>query len=462
VVASITDKTPGKPRLLVITYHFPPDGSVGGLRWSGLSKYLARQGWEVHVVTASPATGQEDIPGRYLHSCTPNHTINDFYNRVARRIRAVRGSIREKTGPGAPAAKSASPAALVPNADATRGLNPLTWMRTSIASWMSFPDYGRGWIIPAARKARSLMERHAFDVIVSSGPPHSAHLAATLACRDDPRRLWIDMRDPWAALLNMSWSLNMYNSAATRRTVRMLERLVFNRARGIITNTPEFAREVRASYPDLDVAYISNGIDRERLPAPATTKFDGLSIAYAGTLYLSRDLSPVIRAMHLVVESCPELRAELKLRVAGSMDGPLKSKLESEVARAGLEETVEVRGRVLATEAMDMINRSHLALVLAQDQPTQIPAKLYECVAVGVRTLVIAEPHSAAAHEATRLGADTLDASDVTGIAKLIEEVCRNRDSRFTPRVDIGYEAIAAQMDDVLREAPSVLPAGAR
>jgi hypothetical protein len=47
------NSNPAKRRLLVITYHFPPDGSVGGQRWAGLSKYLARLGWEVHVITAA-------------------------------------------------------------------------------------------------------------------------------------------------------------------------------------------------------------------------------------------------------------------------------------------------------------------------------------------------------------------------------------------------------------------------
>src|SRR2546426_1615965 len=46
-------------RVLVITYHFPPDGSVGGLRWAGITKYLARLGWKVAVVTGA-APGEND------------------------------------------------------------------------------------------------------------------------------------------------------------------------------------------------------------------------------------------------------------------------------------------------------------------------------------------------------------------------------------------------------------------
>src|SRR5256885_5040333 len=52
-------------------------------------------------------------------------------------------------------------------------------------------------------------------------------------------------------------------------------------------------------------------------------------------------------------------------------------------------------------------------LVLAQYQPLCVPAKLYESVALGTPTLVIAEPDSAAAREARRLGAMTVDAAEI-------------------------------------------------
>src|SRR3982751_5669206 len=74
-------------RLLVISYHFPPDGAVGGQRWAGLSKYLARLGWEVHVVTAAAGGGLQPIPGVHRHFCRRRRTLNDVYKSVAGRLR---------------------------------------------------------------------------------------------------------------------------------------------------------------------------------------------------------------------------------------------------------------------------------------------------------------------------------------------------------------------------------------
>src|SRR2546422_11690511 len=78
-------------RLLVITYHFPPDGSVGGLRWAGITKYLARLGWEVVVVTAVPPSGSDAAVGVQVESCPRFRTLLEAYQglrRLAQRPRA--------------------------------------------------------------------------------------------------------------------------------------------------------------------------------------------------------------------------------------------------------------------------------------------------------------------------------------------------------------------------------------
>src|SRR4051794_37614156 len=45
--------SPG-PRLLLISYHFPPSQTAGALRWQKLSRYAAERGWGLDVVTLHP------------------------------------------------------------------------------------------------------------------------------------------------------------------------------------------------------------------------------------------------------------------------------------------------------------------------------------------------------------------------------------------------------------------------
>src|SRR3954468_24007324 len=79
-------------RLLIITYHFPPDGAIGGQRWAGLSKYLARLGWEVHVVTSSAAHYGEEPSNVRRHTPRPRRTLNDLYKSAIGRVRSAGSS----------------------------------------------------------------------------------------------------------------------------------------------------------------------------------------------------------------------------------------------------------------------------------------------------------------------------------------------------------------------------------
>ena len=72
------------PRLLVITYYFPPDGSVGGLRWAGIAKYLTRLGWKVSVLTAARQDGSDPAGDAQVEWCPRRRTLMDYYEVLRR------------------------------------------------------------------------------------------------------------------------------------------------------------------------------------------------------------------------------------------------------------------------------------------------------------------------------------------------------------------------------------------
>ncbi len=430
----------GDRRLLVITYHFPPDGSVGGLRWAGLSKYLARRGWEVHVITSATPDAATAQAGVVVHHIPRRRTLNDHYQATVVRRRRARNAAAPTTHDPAP-----SPAA-APHPFR----QPLTWLRKSMGTALAFPDVGRGWIVRAGMAARAQLRQREFAAVISSGPPHSAHLANLIACAGLPGKMWVDMRDPWSepAFTRAAHALDRFDG--TIHLIRTLERLVVRRASRIVVNTPEFGAHMRDKYPAAPIAVVSNGIDVEGLPPAADSKFDGLSIAYAGSLYFNRNLTPVINALEAFFAAHPDARDAVKLRLAGNMEPEHVTRFWSEVEAASLHGNVELLGQLPRADAMDLINRSHLSLVLAQDQRVQVPAKLYECVAMGIPTLVIAEPSSAAAREGQRIGAIACDPADVSGIQSLIERLWLDRDAGAPATASIGYDAISGQMAALL------------
>src|SRR5256884_5780381 len=163
------------PRLLVITYHFGSNGAVGGLRWTGITKYLVRLGWEVRVITAAPPEHAS------VESCPRFWTILDTC-RLLRRL-AVRQS----------------PASFPDGSWSEPGTEfqgLLGKVRSEVAAFLAFPDESRGWVFRAALRARSVIRRFQPHVVVSSGPPHSAHLVAGVATPRAATRRVIDPRGP--------------------------------------------------------------------------------------------------------------------------------------------------------------------------------------------------------------------------------------------------------------------------
>jgi len=435
-----TTSTRDARRLLVISYHFPPDGAIGGQRWAGLSKHLARLGWEVHVITASAAGPEQPIPNVQRHVHRRRRTLDDVYKVVAGRLRQ----------------RSSTDQQLQPEySDRPRSslLRPIAAVRRVLAGSMYFPDGGRGWVGAAAGAARALLRERKFDVVVTSGPPHSSHFAGLAATIGGGPQFWIDMRDPWSLTHGLGAPPDWF-VRAERFMLRRLERLVFPRATKVIVNTQQFALALREAEPELDVVCLPNGVDREQLPQRDPGAVKQGSIAYVGTLYVGRNLSSVCAAMQQLLCDKPEAAATLRLDVAGAMDPRHQRQFEADVAAAGLTSVVNLHGLLPRSQALELLSRSHLSLVLAQNQPMQVPAKLYESVSLGIPTLVIAEEMSAAACEARRIGAMTLDAANVEGLRLVFEDMLAGRiPTRIEPRTPIAYEHLAQEWDYLLRES---------
>jgi glycosyltransferase involved in cell wall biosynthesis len=424
-------------RLVVISYHHPPDGAIGGMRWAGLTKYLRPLGWKSWIVTAAPAVASAGLAGTVVISCRRRTTLNDLYRRFRHR--------------GRTAGATASPGD-VPKSRLNGGGGLLAQLRLEAALLLGLPDEGRGWVLRAAVRARKLIRQLEPDVVVSSGPPHSAHLVAWLATRGRRARWLVDFRDPWALPVAKEWRTLAQHSVLARWPIAWLERLVVANASGVVCNTREFAEAMHARYPRARIAYLPNGVDTQLLPE-AGKPFAGLGLVYVGTMYGGRDLRPVLRALRTFLDRHPHCAAEgPALRIAGALDDPVsRDAFRREVAALELNDQVIELGVLERADALRLTARARLAVVLAQGQDLQVPAKLYELVAIGVPTLVIADPESATTSEARRVGAVPLEACDSSGIVQAMEDAWRGQTQVHRNAMEaVAYDRVAPLVADVL------------
>jgi hypothetical protein len=425
---------------VVITYHFPPDPAVGGMRWFGLTKYLARLGWRSWVVTGAASLDGHGPDGVTVDSCLRRTTLNDLY----RGWRSAGASRRLPT--------ALDPETLDDGAVEVRPRG-IAGLRFEIGLALSFPDDARGWLWRAARRARRLIARWRPDAVVSSGPPHSAHLVAWLATRGTRTRWIIDLRDPWAGPIAGPWLVSPFDhSPVARWLIGRLERLTLGSAATVVCNTRELAAAMRARHPRVRIEYLPNGADPEQLPVRPAQLFAGPALVHLGTLYGQRDLSPVLEALRRFLDRHPEAaRAAPLLRLAGAADPAHATRLDRQLEALGLGPFVETRGVVPREEALALAARSKLAIVLAQGQVLQAPAKLYEMVAIGLPTVVLAPPGGAAAGEAGRIGAMAIDPGDVEALVALIERAAGGFNGPPPPPAEpFDYAHLAGRTSRVL------------
>ncbi len=430
--------------LIVLNYHFPPDPSMGGMRWSGLSKYLARTGARIHVVASGPKDAIEHLPsGVVVHRVARRRTLNDVYRGY--REAAISGRSPE------PAAGTSVPE---PGVAPPRG-GVFAGLRQELSWLMAFPDDSRGWILRALRATLRIAKEHPPTAIVSSGPPHAVHLIGTAVA--SWRRLphVVDLRDPWGTHRYdpRIWWQSIYAHRVGRITLPFLERLVFRRASMIVANTCRLRDLLRSRFPDARVEWIPNGVDLERIPnGSGEPRFPGLSIAYAGTLYGGRGLDEIMKAFAEFLAKHPEARAAgSRLRVAGHMEPGHAEAFLAQRRVFGLDDSVEHVGMLTREGALDFARASSLSLVLAQAQELQVPGKVYELAVLGGAVLVIAEQESASADEAERLGLHWAEPTDQQGLVGILEQVWAGREGeRAPPNERVSYESIAVDVRELL------------
>jgi len=91
---------------------------------------------------------------------------------------------------------------------------------------------------------------------------------------------------------------------------------------------------------------------------------------------------------------------------------------------------------------MEMVSRSHLALLFAPDLPFQIPAKVYDYLGAGTRILAIAEDGGTADLIRETDSGRAFSTDDVDGIAEFIHEEMTSRRS-----LDLSRAATLARFE---------------
>jgi glycosyltransferase involved in cell wall biosynthesis len=368
-------------KLLLITQHFPPVNIVGALRPYRMVKHLCRNGWHVSVVANKPkATNSRDFE---LFEELPDQA--DIYflpNTVPfkrKDIHSLSTWISKSNDNGRY------------NILGNPIVRRIIGTSQELASTIAFPDIDVLKVPSLKIKLAKIISGIEPDVILTTSPPHSIHLAGLMLQKGNRRKWIVDFRDPWD-YYPQKGHYDLMNPAE-----RYWEKQVIKNADVVISSSKTYssilAERHKGQNPDTFVT-ITNTYNSENVPLDSERDPDRFVISYTGIFYPEKDPFTFFRALHSWFNASETqdkdfYSKKIKIQLIGSGS----SKIRKIIKDLKLDDTVIFIDRVPHIEAVRLSANSDMLLMATgiggKTRPGWTPSKLYEYLGCRVPILAV-------------------------------------------------------------------------
>lgn len=337
-------------RILIVSGLFPPNAPTATVRPPKFARYLLDRGHDVRVLAAQnlqfPDAVEPEIPlERIVH------------------VPYIR---RGREAPLTEADQPKPDAASGTRHREARGLRAL-WRKLQ-----HLPDPHVTWIGPAVEEGLEMGRTWCPDVIFSTGPPDSSHIAASRIAAKLGTRFVAELRD--------LWSDNLYH--APRPFIEMIERHMERRALGradaLVAVTAGAAERLRQRYGK-PVVQAANGFDPSDfagLDKVEPLDAGKLAIVHAGSTYGGRrSPAPLFAALAAMGETATGIAVHFY-----GEDAAVPASIAEE---AGVSHLVKTYPPIPRTEVLRVERAADILLLLRFDTPGErhvVAGKLYEYI----------------------------------------------------------------------------------
>ncbi|MFV8225705.1 glycosyltransferase family 4 protein [Christiangramia aquimixticola] len=355
-------------KVLIITYYWPPAGGPGVQRWLKFVKYL--KSFDVEPVVYIPSNPTYPIIDESLKTEVPGD-LRILSTRIFEPYAIAELFSGKKT-------RSISSGIIKKEENQTFLVKALLYIRGNFF----MPDARKFWIKPSVKYLEQEINNENYDLIITTGPPHSLHLIG-LELKENTGIKWLaDFRDPWT---NIGYHSKLRLSKGAREKHEKLELAVLQNADHLVTTSfttkEEFSRKTGTP-----ITVITNGydIDPESQYKPA----DSFEVSHIGSLLSGRNPEQLWQALaELTIENA-QFRQFFTLNLVGKVSEEV---LES-ITQTALTEYLALPGYVTHTAAVDMQRNASVLLLLEIDSEETkgiIPGKLFEYLAARKPVLAI-------------------------------------------------------------------------
>lgn len=437
-------------RLLLISFHFPPNTSAGALRWQKLARLAAGRGMALDVVTCDPAELPVADTARLADLPEGTRVFGVRAQPIAlARLEALLRRAYRRARPRA--ARHGPPGAQALEAVPSRAPSELV---RAYNAWLAHAREA-DWAARAEALARRVLDPALHRAVVTCGPPHGAHVAGRRLARGSALPLVLDLRDPWSLVERIPDDLSR---RVWLRLAAPEERRALAAAALVVMNTPLARDAMRARYPAHAerILCVMNGCDDETLPPPR--RGARFVIAYLGTIYLDRDPTLLFRAAASVARELGLGPADLSVEFMGEAGHVRGVPTEAIAEREGIGPFFRRHPPAPRAAAMEFLAGASLLVNLHQDSRMAIPSKIFEYVRFPAWVLALAEPGSASELALRGTSALVVPPGDAPAIAAALRRcvVDFRAGKRPEPVADgsaLSREAQAAILFDALEAA---------
>ena len=276
----------------MISYFFPPNTSVGGLRAYSFYQYLPEQDIDVIVLTSGT---KKQVKECYQ---TKEEYPKVFYSKETK-LRELGYKIR-----------------ILPLLELFR-----------LDKLLFFPDIYFKWIKRAIRKGNEVVKKEQPDLILVTGPPFSSFKVAFRLSVQSNIPLILDYRDPW-----LGNPYTHHPSKAIMRRIRKWEKKFTDQSDLLITVGPEY-KEFISNKLNLDensIIVVHNGFFPDSLQQNKIKKSEEIfTISFFGSFYTLQKpiFEEFVEGFRLMIERENLKQAEIKFQYAGGVSRSVINKI---------------------------------------------------------------------------------------------------------------------------------------
>ena len=319
-------------RVLILTYYWPPSGGSGVQRWLKFAKYLPQQGWT--PVVFAPAHADYPLLDETLAKEIPAEV-----EQIRVPIWEPYAAYRRLTG--------AKPGVVPDSSAAEGGQGLLKRLATYVRANFFIPDPRKFWVKPLVAAVEAYLDQHEVAAVITTGPPHSVHLAGLQLKQQHPQLPWLmDLRDPWSQL---DVHLAFRPGRRARRRILELERQCLSAADRVLATSPSMPTHLEP-FDQQKFVCITNGYDPadfERLPHSTNstepldedlvgdTASGSWRICHIGLLTASRNPTALWQALADCCGSDSGFAERLHIHLIGKVETAVTDSLASHVHLQG-------------------------------------------------------------------------------------------------------------------------------